>query len=387
MAGHTKSERHALIDSLRALALAGVIVMNMMTFSGLAYLTPEMRADMLGTADFMAWAFLRIFVDGKALAAFSFMFGFSFSVILARSLASHEHPGRRFIRRLLTLFLIGLFNALFLYWADILMTYAALGLILPLAARLPARIIAALALALILAGPAVLALGGYGVAEPVPRGHLDSLEAYASPQIADTMRQNWHMILNASENADSMLVLRLFTLSGLFLLGLAAGKGGLVTRMADNRAAMLWLGLALTLTGLVMKLALRFAVQAEGIWAMLNLQAPLMALGYLMLIGAAMAGPSARGLRRLLAPLGRMTLTGYLMSAVFGQLVFYGWGFGLIGELGTLAVLAVSAGIYALLIIFAQLWFRHFLYGPWEWLWRSMTNMKPQPIAGDKTPQ
>jgi len=43
--------RNSVIDSLRAIALAGVIIMNMMTFSGLAYLTPEMRVEWLGTAD------------------------------------------------------------------------------------------------------------------------------------------------------------------------------------------------------------------------------------------------------------------------------------------------------------------------------------------------
>lgn len=379
---HGKADRLELIDGLRAMALAGVIFMNMMTFAGLSYLTPDMRAEMLSPLDHAAWGFLRIFVDGKALAAFSFMFGFSFSIIMARAQAPEEQRARRFIRRLLTLFLIGLFNALFLYWADILMTYAALGLILPLAGRLPARVIAAVGGALILIGPLVLALGGYGAAIPPPRGHLDSLDAYASPQIADVVQQNWHMILNASESADSMLVLRLFTLSGLFLLGLAAGKSGLLMRMMGERA-MLWrLGLALVGLGLAMKLAMRFWLGGEGIWALLNLQTPLMALGYLMLIAAALSGPGAHVLRRLLAPLGRMTLTGYLTSAILGQLVFYGWGFGLIGQVGTLGTLGVAVGVYALLLGFAHLWFRRFLVGPWEWLWRSLTNLKPQPITG-----
>ena len=382
---HGQASRLELIDALRAAALAGVIIMNMMTFSGLSYLTPEMRADMLGTLDYWAWTFLRVFVDGKALAAFSFMFGFSFSIILAKAQASDGQPGRRFIRRLLTLFLIGLFNALFLYWADILMTYAALGLILPLAGRLPSWVTAAAGGALILIGPLVLAMGDYGEAAPPPRGHVDSLDAYASPQIADTVQQNWHMILNASESADSMLVLRLFTLTGLFLLGLAAGKSGLLMRMIGERTRLWRLGLALVVTGMAMKLMMRFWLGGEGVWAMLNLQTPLMALGYLMLIAAALGGPGARALRRLLAPLGRMTLTGYLTSAILGQRVFSGWGFGLIGEVGTLGALAVAIGIHALLMGFALLWFRHFLHGPWEWLWRSLTNLKPQPISsGDK---
>ncbi len=382
-----KADRLELIDSLRAMALAGVVVMNMMTFAGLSYLTPEMRAEMLSTLDYAAWTFLRVFVDGKALAAFSFMFGFSFSIILAKALASEERPGRRVIRRLLTLFFIGLFNALFLYWADILMTYAALGLILPLAGRLPSWVTAAAGAALILIGPLVLALGDFGAAAPPPRGHIDSIEAYASPQITDAVQQNWHMILNASESADSMLVLRLFTLSGLFLLGLAAGKSGLLMRMIGERGLLWRLGLALVVIGLAMKLMMRFWLGGEGAWAMLNLQTPLMALGYLMLVAAAFGGPAAHRLRAILAPLGRMTLTGYLTSAVFGQAVFYGWGFGLIGEVGTLGALAVAAGIYALLMGFALLWFRHFLHGPWEWLWRSLTNLKPQPITRPGEPQ
>ncbi len=384
---HGRAKRLELVDALRAMALAGVIFMNMMTFAGLSYLTPDMRAELLSPLDHAAWGFLRIFVDGKALAAFSFMFGFSFSIIMASAQAAEEQPTRRFIRRLLMLFLLGLFNALFLYWADILMTYAALGLILPLAGRLPAQVIAAAGGALIVIGPLVLALGGFGAAIPPPRGHLDSIDAYASPQIADVVQQNWHMILNASESADSMLVLRLFTLSGLFLLGLAAGKSGLMMRMIGERSALWRLGLTLVGLGLVMKLLMRFWVGGEGVWAMLNLQTPLMALGYLMLIVAALSGPGARGLRRLLAPLGRMTLTGYLTSAILGQLVFYGWGFGLIGQVGTLGTVGIAVGIYALLMAFALLWFRHFLHGPWEWVWRSLTNMKPQPITGPENPR
>ncbi|MGY6534118.1 MAG: DUF418 domain-containing protein [Pararhodobacter sp.] len=384
MAIHKTQERNALIDSLRAIALAGVIVMNMMTFSGLAYLTPEMRADMLGTVDWIAWSGLRILIDGKALAAFSFMFGFSFSLIIGRMTTHDGVQIRALVQRLLTLFLIGLFNAVFLFWADILMTYAALGLILPFAARLPARLLAGIAGVLILAGPAALAVAGLGAAAPVPRGHIDSIEAFASPVITDVIRQNLHMMFSASESANSMLVLRFFTLSGLFLLGLAAGKSGALTALLDHRGVLLRLGAALALTGLAMKLALRLLVDPVGLWALLNLHTSMMALGYLMLVAAALSGGVMHRFRRILAPLGKMTLTGYLMSAALGQMVFYGWGLGMIGQLGTMAVIGVVVGVYALLLAFAHLWFRHFLCGPWEWLWRSLTTLRPQPFLADR---
>ena len=374
-------QRNAQIDSLRALALAGVIVMNLMTFSGLAYLTPDMRAEVLGTADQIAWALLRILVDDKALSAFSFMFGFSFSVILHKAL-SVQDAAARFFRRLLVLFLIGLFNALFLFWADILMSYALLGLILPFAARLPTIWVAALALVLLLVGPVVVAVSGVGIPSPVPRGHIDSLDAYASPQIADTLRQNWHMLFNASESADGKLVLRFFQLAGLFLLGLAAGRSGLLMALTGDRQRLLRWGLVFTLSGLAMALAARYLVQPAGVWAMLTLESPIMALGYLMLIAAALASPSAAWICRHLAPLGRMTLSGYLMTAICGQMLFYGWGLGLIGQLGTLGVIAIAAALYITLVLFARLWLHCFSIGPWEWLWRYLTTLQPVPAAG-----
>jgi uncharacterized protein len=36
--------------------------------------------------------------------------------------------------------------------------------------------------------------------------------------------------------------------------------------------------------------------------------------------------------------------------------------------------------IYLLLIPISHWWMKHFLYGPAEWLWRSMTYLKLQPI-------
>jgi uncharacterized protein len=373
-------KRSAQIDALRAVVLAGVIIMNMMTFSGLAYLTPDMRTEWLSNADQAVWTFIRIFIDDKALAAFSFLFGFSFSLTLRKS-PSLQDASARFFRRLAVLFLFGLFNALFLFWADILMTYALLGLFLPLAARLPTPVIVALALSLVLAGPLTLALGGFEIPTPVPRGHVENLDAFASPAVTDTIRQNWHMLFNAPERSESLLFLRFFTLLGLFLLGLAAGNSGILTTLAGDRARLLRLGLSMALTGLLMNLALRFIGEPTGLLTLLNLESPIMALGYLMLIGALLEGPSADRFRKLLAPLGRMTLSGYLLTAVCGQLFFYGWGLGMIGTLGTSGVLAVAATTFVALVAFSQFWLRRFPFGPWEWAWRYLTNLRLKPPA------
>lgn len=375
-------DRDTRIDAIRAVVLSAVVIMNMMTLSGLAFLSPEARAEMLGPADLAVWNFLSIFLDGKALAAFSFMFGFSFSIILQRAGPWAETYSARFVRRFVVLGAIGVFNAIFLFWADILMTYALLGLILPLAARLSRGLILALGIALILAGPAALALSGIDPPAPVPEGRIDSLQAFASPSYADTVSENLNLVTGAADAVNGTLVLRLFMLSGLFLLGLALGKSGLTAQLAQLRGTVAKAGALCVAVGLLAGISLRVVDTPQGVAHLLYLDIPLMALGYLMLLASAVHGRQQGWLHTFLAPLGRMSLTGYLGASILGQILFYGWGLQLIGQTGTLAVIGLSLAVVLVLAAFAQVWFRHFVYGPWEWLWRSLTLLQPQPMVG-----
>lgn len=378
----SQSQRNTRIDAVRAVALGVVIIMNMMTFSGLAYLGPELRAQTLGAVDLALWQVLDLFLDGKALAAFSFMFGFSFSMILQRSGPDRGAAPPQVWRRFVVLGAIGAFNAIFLFWADILMTYAALGLLLPLAARLSQRTIIGLGAGLILAGPLVLALSGIDAPAPVPEGHDESLQAFASQNYTDAISQNLNMVTGAADGAAGMLVLRAFMLTGLFLLGLAVGRSDLPQRLMTLRTEMFRAGALLLAVGLAASIVLHLADAPRGGWFLLYLDTPLMALGYLLLLAAALHGPRMQRVHTLLAPLGRMSLTGYLGSSILGQILFYGWGFQLIGQLGTSAVIALAIGTIIVLTSFAHLWFRHFVHGPWEWLWRSLTSLRAQPILG-----
>lgn len=379
-----RNNRNSHIDAVRAVILMIVIIMNMMTLSGLSYLSPEARAEMLGPIDQAAWNFLSIVFDGKALAAFSFMFGLSFSMILARAGPDHGATSVQIVRRSLVLGAIGVFNAIFLFWADILMAYAAMGMLLPLAARLPQRVIIGLGTALILAGPVALALSGIDPPAPVPEGRDDSLQAFASTNYADTVGQNLSMVTSAADGANGTLVLRLFMLSGLFLLGLAFGRSGLLSRLRILRGSLFRMGAVCLAGGLGASVTLSLMEGPQGVWVLLYLDTPMIALGYLMLLSAALNGQSEGRLHSFLAPLGRMTLTGYLGASILGQALFYGWGFKLMGQLGTLAVVSMAVAIAFLLTGFAHLWFRRFFYGPWEWLWRRLAHFGSQGIISHR---
>jgi uncharacterized protein len=90
--------------------------------------------------------------------------------------------------------------------------------------------------------------------------------------------------------------------------------------------------------------------------------------------------PAARRALLVLAPLGRMPLTTYLSQSVVITFVFYGWGLGLTGQLGTAACLGLCVAVFAAQIAIARLWLARFRFGPAEWLWRTLTYGRLQPM-------
>ena len=77
---------------------------------------------------------------------------------------------------------------------------------------------------------------------------------------------------------------------------------------------------------------------------------------------------------------GRMGLTTYLMQTLFGVFIFFSFGLGLIGKIGAATTILLAIGLYIIQIQFSKFWLKHFEYGIFEWLWRSLTYLKIQPL-------
>ncbi len=75
-----------------------------------------------------------------------------------------------------------------------------------------------------------------------------------------------------------------------------------------------------------------------------------------------------------------MALTNYLLQSLIYTTIFYGYGLGLVGQLGAAMGLGLAIDIYALQIPFSIWWLRRFRFGPMEWLWRSLTYGRIQPL-------
>ena len=59
--------------------------------------------------------------------------------------------------------------------------------------------------------------------------------------------------------------------------------------------------------------------------------------------------------------------------------IFYGHGFSLFGQVDRMSQSAIVAAIWVFQLIASSIWLRYFLFGSFEWLWRSLTYLKLQP--------
>ena len=115
---------------------------------------------------------------------------------------------------------------------------------------------------------------------------------------------------------------------------------------------------------------------ARGLVMLGNLPA---CLGYVGLVVTLLHSPGAFSRIRVLAPLGRMALTNYLLQSVVCAVFFYGFGLGHWG-MGRAQQVVFVAVVYTAQIAFSHWWLARFRYGPMEWLWRGFTYRQVPPL-------
>ena len=107
---------------------------------------------------------------------------------------------------------------------------------------------------------------------------------------------------------------------------------------------------------------------------------PLLSIGYLGAITLIVRSGAARAATGAIAKVGRMALTNYLLQTVIATGIFYHWGLGLFGQTTKTERVGIVLAVYAAQIAFSVLWLRFFRFGPMEWLWRTLTYLRPQPM-------
>jgi uncharacterized protein len=120
-------------------------------------------------------------------------------------------------------------------------------------------------------------------------------------------------------------------------------------------------------------------------WILVEISMFALSIAYLAGLVVLYQRPWWRNKLAVLAPLGRMALTNYLLQSVFLVLLFYGFGLNLLGKVGTSICVILSFVIFGLQLVISRWWLTRFRFGPMEWMWRCFTYGKKQSFRLDTT--
>jgi len=408
------SERYLSLDALRGFALFGVLAVNIQCFAMIfpALFNPTCFGDLTGLNYWVA-ALTHILVSSKFITLFSLLFGAGI-LLMTRNI---EKKGRKsagkHYRRMMWLIIIGLIHAYLLWYGDILVSYGLCGLLVFLFRKMSPRklliigliSICIVSLALVLLSWSLPYWPEEQLKMSMQQMHPDA--EYIAWEI-NAYRGGWqeqmaHRVPVAiSFQTTIFLLMTFWRTAGLMLLGMAlfkwgiftAGQGTEINGRFDFKKLYRNFLIVGTGAGLAMVIAGWFANfhhnwsfdysmfegQQFNYWGSLFLAGAY--LGGMMLICQAGKLP---GLTRRLAAVGRMAFTNYLMQTVICTTLFYGHGFGLFGKVNRTGQILIVILIFALQMWLSPLWLKHFRFGPMEWLWRSLTYRKMQPMRGQKT--
>jgi uncharacterized protein len=381
------------LDILRGVAVLGILVMNIQSFSMpmAAYINPTAYGDLNGLNRWI-WIMSYILASQKFMSIFSMLFGAGVFIFTENAVAKGLNSALLHYRRMGWLLVFGLVHGYLLWYGDILFTYGLCGMLLFVFRKLPPKKLIWIGLGFFLV-PMV----------------LDSLFAYSMPywpeeSLRSTM-QSWRPDEASLEQTLAayrggwleQMELRvpdaLFMQTGMFfmqtfwraismmLLGLALFKWQVLSAARSAgwylrlSVGGLMLGILLSSAGVVLNFRMQWSMEfSMFLGKQFNyLGSVLTALGYVGLVMILVKSTSFRKIKNTLAAVGRMAFSNYILMTLLCTSVFYGHGLGLFGNVQRTVQALLVLGIWMVILIISRLWLRSFRYGPLEWLWRRLT--------------
>ncbi len=399
-------ERLVALDVVRGFALLGILLMNAEFFLRPVQALYLGRDETAVGLDRAAGWLVAAFVQGKFYVLFSLLFGMGFAIQFDRWRRSSGRFAGRFVRRMVGLIALGAAHAFLIWYGDILLTYGVVGLLLLAFQRTPVRRLPKWGLTLILvpllAGSVLRVWSGTAMASgQMPADAVASHEAFVAELRDGAVRaESVYATGTAAEiqqqrTADARMQLSFLPfffpiVLGIFLLGAWFVRSGVVVEPEAHlpflrRAAGIGLG-----AGAVLAVAAMLGGADGGqmetapavVWSQVLMQvaALLLAVGYLCGLVLLARRPHWTERLRPLAAAGRMALTNYLLQSVIFTAIAYSWGLGLYGRIPRATQLVVAVSVWGLNLLLSSWWLNRFRFGPAEWLWRSITYGRLQPL-------
>ena len=390
----TPKNRISSIDALRSFAILGILLLHCMEHFDLT-LFPEIESPFWKWIDTAVNDTLVFLFQGKAYAIFSLLFGLSFFIMMDSQAEKGNDFRLRFLWRLVILFFIGYINGL-MYMGEFLMIYAILGIILIPLYKIPGKILVVLCILLFLQIPQVIdfvsrLIGSVPDAPTEISKRMDllyseSAEIFSNGSLLDVIRFN----LVKGQTVKILWtidVYRYVQMAGLFIAGMLIGRSGVHKDPGKMiywskkilPYAICWFLFFYIIAWLLPSFVLEISAQDIGIGLFKtfgNLGMMMIYIcGFTILYYKTIGG---RKVMDKLAPVGRMSVTNYMMQSFMGVCLFYGFGLG-IAKQSLLICFLAGVVLYTFQIWYSNWWIKRFYYGPMEWLWRTLTWFKKVP--------
>ncbi|MEI7734000.1 MAG: DUF418 domain-containing protein [Ferruginibacter sp.] len=425
-----QADRIQTVDMIRGFALLGILLMNIIGFG----INWDMWSNILhgpkNTWDYYSFAAIESFFDGTMRGLFSMLFG---AGMILFTLNKKDMPGgptvtEYYYRRLLWLVVFGLFNAFILLWfGDILYFYGLCGMVLFVFRKTNPKWLLVLGLVCMSVTMLKQQLGWNEVTDkrkayveavklekekkiltPEQAGAKAEWQEFEKRIVPDTaftnrnlrkMRSGYSTIYSywIPQNVDGEVwgLYHQLIWDGLTMMfiGMALFGWGFFSNRLSGSTYAIWLligyGIGIPIGWYAFKNGLQAEVTNLNYYVdrypvnhqmLYDVRRILLSVGHASLLMMIYRSKLVPWLMKALSNVGQMAFTNYLMQSIICTWFFYGYGFGYYNKLAFHQLYYVVFVVWIFQIIFSAIWMRYFRFGPFEWLWRSLTYWKKQPM-------
>ena len=400
------AEREKFMDVLRGFAILGIFIANL--GSGLSWYNES--AHMTGPMLMEGWdhkmLFLHhMFIEGKFYSIFSLLFGWGIALQIKRGLAKDINPIPTIRRRLFFMLILGAVHLL-IWNGDIVFFYAMLGFLLIPLRKFSNKTLLVTGAVLILTPILFYWLKMEYPVLNYPAEKMNELGIKVTSNMLPIKSQEDYMALmqhgswwdQFKVNVGGVFfrygylffVSRIPKVVGMFLIGYVIGRTDFYKNIVQHKKLLYYLiGIGIVV-GLPANYYLAYymawhdgdyyGLKTNGLYQTIFYAVGVvpLALLYVSVFMLSFQANTGRKILSVLAPVGKMAFSNYIMQSLIGNFVFLGAGLGYMGTVGPVYYTMFGILVFIGQIIISTIWLKYFNYGPLEWLWRSATYSKWQ---------
>lgn len=400
-------DREIFMDVLRGFAILGIFIANLQYFS--YYNSRITEGIFLYPAIDKKISFLHgMFVEGKFYSIFSLLFGWGIALQMSRSKLDDKLITKFIRRRLCFMMLLGGIHLIFIWTGDIVCFYSMVGFILLAMRKMSNKKLLTIGITLILSPILLYFLKMNFLWLNAPAKLLVDSADYLQHHFAGIkegvdestiIKGSQNLFTDISINMSNVpfrfaylfFVSRIPKVLGMMLIGFVIGRSGFYKKAMQYKKQLIFF----VVVGLIIALPANYMLahymknpdnyyklKIEGWYETIAYAlgvAPL-ALVYVIVLALMFQQKFLHSILKIVAPVGKMAFSNYMMHSIIGIITFYGIGFGMMEKVGPLAWTIFAVIVFISQIIISTIWLRYFEFGPIEWIWRSLTYGRKQPL-------